>query len=138
MRRGEQFNLCWEHVNFQTRTLTIPHSKHGEVRHIPMNDRAVKILRTLSSRLNSPWVFTSASGKTPMDADNFIYRTFKPALKKATINDFRWHDLRHTFASRLVMDGTDLRTVQELLGHKSFTMTVKYSHLSPRHKMDAV
>jgi integrase len=138
MRRGEQFSLRWEHVNFQTRTLTIPRTKHGEVRHIPMNDRVVEILRTLPSRLNSQWVFTCSNDKTPMDANNFIRRILTPALRKAVIQDFRWHDLRHSFASRLVMDGTDLRTVQELLGHKSITMTQKYAHLSPRHKMDAV
>ena len=138
MRRSEQFELLWDNVNFQARTLTIPRSKHGEVRHIPMNDRVMEILRSLPSRLNSPWVFTSSNGETPMDANNFVRRTFIPALRQAEIEDFRWHDLRHTFASRLVMDGTDLRTVQELMGHKTIAMTMKYAHLSPGHKMDAV
>jgi len=138
MRRGEQFNLRWENVNFQTRTLTIPRSKHGEVRHIPMNDHVVEILRAMPSRLSSAWVFASANNQTPMDARNFARRVFAPAVKEAGIENFRWHDLRHTFASRLVMDGTDIRTVQELLGHKTITMTMKYAHLSPGHKMDAV
>ena len=138
MRRGEQFNLRWQDVNFQTRTLTIPRSKHGEVRHIPMNDRVIEILRNLPSRLNSPYVFASSTGKTSMDPNNFVHRVFIPALSEAKIDDFRWHDLRHTFASRLVMDGTDIRTVQELMGHKTITMTMKYAHLSPGHKMEAV
>ena len=138
MRRGEQFNLRWENVNFQTRTLTIPRSKHGEVRHIRMNDRVVEILRSLPSRLHKQYVFPSANGRTPVDANNFIHRVFAPALRKAKIANFRWHDLRHTFASRLVMDGVDIRTVQELMGHKTITMTMKYSHLSPGHQMDAV
>ena len=138
MRRAEQFELRWDNINFQTRTLTIMLSKHGEIRHIPMNDRVMEILRSLPSRLNSPWVFTSSNGETPMDANNFIRRIFMPALRKAEIQDFRWHDLRHTFASRLVMDGTDLRTVQELMGHKTIAMTTKYAHLSPGHQMDAV
>jgi integrase len=138
MRRGEQFNLRWENVNFQTLTLTIPRSKHGEVRHIRMNDRVVEILRFLPSRLHSQYVFPSAKGRTPMDANNFIHRVFAPALRKAKIANFRWHDLRHTFASRLVMDGVDIRTVQELMGHKTITITMKYSHLSPGHQMDAV
>jgi site-specific recombinase XerD len=73
-----------------------------------------------------------------MDANNFIHRVFAPARRKAKIANFRWHDLRHTFASRLVMDGVDIRTVQELMGHKTITMTMKYSHLSPGHQMDAV
>ena len=63
---------------------------------------------------------------------------FEPSLRAAKIRDFSWHCLRHTFASRLVMSGVDLRTVQELLGHKSIAMTVGYSHLSPTHTLAAV
>jgi integrase len=63
---------------------------------------------------------------------------FEAALPKAKIRKFSWHCLRHTFASRLVMAGVDLRTVQELMGHKSIEMTVRYSHLSPKHTLAAV
>ena len=65
-------------------------------------------------------------------------RVFLPALKSAHVRDFRWHDLRNTFASRLVMAGVDVRTVQELMGHKTLAMTMRYSHLSPAHKLAAV
>jgi Phage integrase family len=61
-----------------------------------------------------------------------------PALKQAGIDGFTWHSLRHTFASRLVMAGVPLRTVQELLGHQSASMTLRYAHLSPEHQLDAV
>ena len=138
MRRGEQFNLQWAHVNFQTGVLTIPRSKHGEARHIPMNDRVVDILRDLPSRMKSMYVFPSETGETPLNANNFINRVWNPALKNTGLIDLHWHDLRHTFASRLVMAGVDLRTVQELMGHKTITMTLRYSHLLPTHQRDAV
>lgn len=67
-----------------------------------------------------------------------IKSPFKGALKRAGIENFRFHDLRHTFASKLVMAGVDIRAVQELMGHKSITMTMKYSHLSDAHLREAV
>jgi hypothetical protein len=63
---------------------------------------------------------------------------FEEALEEAKISNFRWHDLRHTFASRLVMAGVDLRTVQQLMGHKTISMTVRYAHLAPEHQLAAV
>ncbi|MBI4284165.1 MAG: site-specific integrase [Chloroflexi bacterium] len=138
MRRGEQFNLRWRDVNFHTRTITIPRSKSGELRHVRMNDRVMEILRGLPGRLKGEWVFPSETGESPLDANNFINRVSNPALKGAKITDFRWHDLRHTFASRLTMAGVDLRTLQELMGHKTIKMTLRYSHLSPTHTLEAV
>jgi site-specific recombinase XerD len=139
-RQGEMFNLRWTDINFQTKIITIPipQSKSGEMKHIPMNDRVIEILRALPSRMKGEWVFPSSKETTPMNGNNFTKRVFIPAVKKAEIENFRWHDLRHTFASRLVMKGNDLRTVQELMGHKDIKMTLRYSHLSPAHKMKAV
>jgi len=99
---------------------------------------AVRTLRALPSRLKSAWVFPSETGETPLDGQNFVNRVFVKALTKAKIEDFSWHCLRHTFASRLVMAGVDLRTVQELMGHKTLAMTLRYSHLSLGHQLDAV
>jgi integrase len=67
-----------------------------------------------------------------------IKNAFNRACKNAEIKDFHFHDLRHTFASYLVMGGQDITTVKELLGHKTLTMTLRYSHLAPSHKVKAV
>jgi integrase len=138
LRQGEQFTLRWEHVDFGTGILTVPRAKSGEARRVPMNDTVRTLLGALPSRLRSSWVFPSTTGSTPLDTQNFLNRSFLPALRRAGIADFHWHDLRHTFASRLVMKGADLRTVQELLGHKTLAMTLRYAHLSPAHQLDAV
>jgi integrase len=63
---------------------------------------------------------------------------FEPAIREAGVKNFTWHCLRHMFASRLVMAGVDLRTVQQLMGHKTIQMTVPYAHLAPEHQMSAV
>ncbi len=138
LRRAEQFRLRWDCVDLINRILTVPRSKSGESRRIPLNDDVLDILRGLPSRLKSAWVFPSGTGETPMDAQNFYNRVFVPALERAGIDDFHWHDLRHTFASRLVMAGVDLRTVQEVMGHKTQAMTLRYAHLSQSHQLDAV
>ena len=138
LRRSEQFHLRWEHVDFANGILTVPRSKHGGTRRIAMNDTVRDNPRGLPSRLKSAYVFPSATGEKPLDGGNFVRRVFVRALAAASIGGFRWHDLRHTFASRLTMAGVDLRTVQELMGHKTLAMTVRYAHLSPEHKLDAV
>jgi integrase len=67
-----------------------------------------------------------------------VKRAFHTACRRASIHDFTFHDLRHTFASHLVMAGVDLPTVRDLLGHRTLSMTLRYAHLSPRHKANAV
>ncbi len=138
MRRGEQFNLRWSDVDFHSHTIAIRIPKSGEKEHVKMNDRVTEILRSLPSRLKSEWVFPSETGNTPLNANNFINRVLEPALKEARISDFRWHDLRHTFGSRLAMAGVELRTIQELMRHKTIKMTLRYTHLSPTHTLEAV
>ena len=110
-------------------------TKNGERREIPINDTLRQSLQAITRRLDSLYVFYDpATGNRYQD----IKRSFKTALKKAGIRDFHFHDLRHTFASHLVMAGIDVTTVKELLGHKTLTMTLRYSHLAPAHKVKAV
>jgi site-specific recombinase XerD len=130
LRLSEQYGLLWENVSLPLRMLTIPRSKNGTMRHVPLNQAAVKALETLRERLpSSGWV--CGGGREPR-------RWFEPVLKEAKVANFSWHWMRHTFASRLVMAGVDIRTVQELLGHKTIAMTVRYCHLAPKHTMAAV
>ncbi len=88
LRRAEQFGLRWEHVDFATGGLTIPRSKSGKARHVPMNATVRTRLRALPSRLTSAWVFPSVTGETPIDAQNFYNRVFVPALKRAGVAAF--------------------------------------------------
>lgn len=139
LRRSNVFHLRWaEDVNFDAGTIRARDPKGGRDYHVPMNDELRALLRGLPSRLRSPWVFPSETGETPLNSQNFINRVFRPALLAAKIRDFSWHDLRHTFASRLAMAGVDVRTIQELLGHRTLAMTMRYAHLSPAHKRAAV
>ena len=135
MRQGEQYNLTWDRIDFDRRLITIPLSKHGDPRYIELNDTAIAALRQAESQANdSAHVFLNCHGEklsTPRE-------WFEAAVKKAGIQKFTWHCLRHTFASRLVMAGVDLRTVQELMGHKTIQMTCRYAHLAPKHRLAAV
>src|SRR5947208_14903467 len=87
--------------------------------------------KALPSRLKSRWVFPSETGETPLDPKNFMSWVFMPALARAGIENLHWHDLRHTFASRLVMKGVDLRAVQGLMGQRKNTMTLRSAPLRP-------
>jgi site-specific recombinase XerD len=135
MRRNEQWRLRWQDVNLRAGIITIPQSKHGVARHIPINSVAEKALETLSrTRNGSVYVCAGSEQREGRDWD----RWFEGCVHDAGISDFRWHDLRHTFASRLAMAGVSLRTLAELLGHKTLAMVMRYAHLAPAHLRDAV
>lgn len=135
LRLGEMYGLQWENVNLSRRVLTIPRSKNGEIRHVPLNATAIAALSELHKRSDGTGPVIRNPEGEPLAGPRYW---FEPAVGRAKIRAFSWHCLRHTFASRLVMAGVDLRTVQELLGHKSIAMTVRYSHLSPTHTLAAV
>ncbi len=137
LRRGEVLQLRWADVDLLQRKLIVrgDNAKSGKTRHIPLNNEALTTLQQWRSDSRSTeWVFAGHHGE-PMQA---VKTSWKSVLRSAAIIDFRWHDLRHHFASRLVMNGVDLNTVRELLGHSDLTMTLRYAHLSPEHKADAV
>ncbi len=145
LRRGELFALRWVDVDLEAGRLVVRGStaKSGQTRYVELNSEAVRVLTTWQASSStclseaaqaSGLVFPSASGDT---LDN-VQSAWEALLKDATITGFRFHDLRHTFASRLVMAGVDLNTVRELLGHANLTMTLRYAHLSPGHRRAAV
>lgn len=135
MRLGEMYGLTWDNVNLTGHILTIPRSKNGERRHVRLNSVAVAALVAFAGRGSRTGpVIRNAQGE-PLCGPRFW---FEKAIKKAGIEGFHWHDLRHTFASRLTMAGVGLRAVQDALGHKSVAMTVRYSHLAPDFLQDVV
>jgi integrase len=135
LRLGELYNLTWDNINLSRRTLTVLRSKNGEVRHLPLNKPALEAFQTLRKGKDSSGPVFLNWRDDRLTGPRYW---FEPAMKKAKVRNFTWHCLRHTFASRLVMNGENLRTVQELMGHKQISMTVRYSHLAPQHQLAAV
>lgn len=153
MRRGEILSLKWPQI--RNGLIYLDKTKTNEARQIPINDDMARVFREIrrEQHLKSEYVFTYSTGeqtlkntepakrKVPAPVPkrlNYIRTGFKAALKRAGIEDCRFHDLRHTFASHLVMRGRSLKEVQELLGHKDIKMTMRYAHLSEEHKKHAV
>lgn len=135
MRKGEILSLKWDNVDLKHGFILLDITKNGERREIPINDTLRSVLQGITRRLDIPYVFhDSITGKHYKD----VKRSFNTALRRAGIRDFHFHDLRHTFASHLIMAGVDITTVKELLGHKTLTMTLRYAHLAPTHKVKAV
>lgn len=131
LRKGELLALNWSDINLQARMLTVrpENAKSGKQRHVPLNIEAMTVLRQWASQVgDSGNVFGIASVKSSWDT----------LLTTAKVENFRFHDLRHHFASRLVMAGVDLNTVRELLGHADLAMTLRYAHLAPEHLAAAV
>lgn len=137
MRKGEFQRMQWGHLDFDTSVIFVPISKNGKSRYIPMNYVVKQILlrRRIVGQQKAHYVFGDKDNATGIY--NFR-KKFETARKAAGLEDLRIHDLRHTFASHLVMKGVDLSTVQALLGHSDQRITERYSHLSPIHKAKAV
>ncbi len=137
LRRKELFTLSWPAVDLKRRQLTVVGSlsKTGQTRHVPLNRKVVETLREWRDKTGGDGLlFRSHTGAR----FNNTQRSWANLLDDAGISGFRWHDLRHDFASKLVMRGVDLYTVSRLLGHSSVELTKRYAHLAPDHLADAV
>jgi integrase len=137
MRRGELFDLKWSAVNFDTKTITVAGdtTKTSDTRYIPMNKEVMSVLEDWKKQAGtSRYTFPSQGGGRLED----VKSAWLKLLERAKINGFRWHDMRHDFASRLVMAGVPLNTVRDLLGHADIKMTLRYAHLAPGTKAAAV
>ncbi len=133
MRRGEILSLKWDMI--RNGFIYLEKTKTGESRSIPVNDSMEKLFREIrqDQGLRSEYVFTFRGNPV-----NELKTAFQGAVRRAGIRNFRFHDLRHTAASQMVIRGASLKDVQEILGHKSMTMTLRYAHLSQERKKQAM
>jgi integrase len=138
MRLGEILSLTWKGVDLTRKTVIVFKSKNKEKRTIPVNEKASKLLKHKGKirSIKTDLVFRTKVD-TPIDKCN-VGRAFRATLKRAGIKDFRFHDLRHTFATRLVQSSVDIYKVQRLLGHKTPLMTQRYAHHCPESLRDGV
>lgn len=133
MRRGEILNLKWLNVDFDFNLIELLETKSGKSRIIPMSKTVRELL--LKQRNNSEYVFINPHTKVKYEPFKARFQTL---LKKAGIENFRFHDLRHTVATRLMVSGVDVAVIKELLGHSSVATTMRYAHAVPGRKAEAV
>ncbi len=131
MRRGEILALRWRNIDFPNRIIILNKTKTNERRIIPVNDTLLTVLKKLLHSEDTDKLFPDISGDK-------VSIAFRRACKRAGVVHFRFHDLRHTFASHLTMAGFNQRTIQHLLGHKDPRMTSRYAHLSDAYLNQAV
>lgn len=137
LRYGELTGLEWPSVDFRARVLTVTGrtAKGAKTRHIPMNAEALDVLTRWGAQGSGKGlVFVNADG----GRIGSVKTSWRAVLAEAKITGFRWHDLRHSFASKLVQRGVDLVVVRDLLGHGDFALTLRYAHLEPKQMAEAV
>ena len=132
MRRGEILNLKWNDIDFNRNVVIVRNSKNGERREIPLSNRLREMLKSLP--MNGECVFHSRAGNPYRS----IRTAFATAVKRAGLDDFHFHDLRHVFATTLKTRGADLSDIKEYLGHKSLEMTNRYSHVTSERKQSII
>ena len=129
-RQGELLALRWRDIDLGQRRVIVQETKNGERRTLALAGPALEVLRELSRvrRIGTDLVFVGSRGK-----HSFPEKAWKQALRDTKLQDFRFHDLRHTFASYLAMSGATLAELAEALGHKTLAMVKRYAHLTEQH-----
>ena len=148
LRQAEQFSSRWADLDIDHGMFTLPATKAGEVQYVRLNEEAKGILRCMQAvreaesiaepRKRNPWVFPSESGSTSINPRSFYTRIYIPAVNAAGLSGVNWHCLRHTYASRLAMNGATESTIAALLRHSGTALVARYAHLSPSHLQAAV
>ncbi len=138
IRQGALFDLTWSDVDFSNQVITLraENAKSGRTNHIPLSPTAITVLKAWreQTQQSDGYVFSSDDGGRLSN----VNKSWNSLRQKAELADFRWHDMRHHFASTLVMKGVPLNTVRELCGHSDLSTTLRYAHLAPDHKAEAV
>ncbi|MDO5305060.1 MAG: site-specific integrase [bacterium] len=134
MRKGEILNLKWSQIDFKNEFIDILKSKSGKERKIPIAGKVKEVLSELGKN-GEEFIFINPETNKPY---NDIKKSFSSLLKKAQIENFRFHDFRHTVATRLVESGVDLLIVKEILGHSNIETTMRYAHPVPELKLKAI
>ena len=132
MRSGEIMGLTWDRVDLGNGRAILDETKNGERRGVPITGHVLELLKELNRirRIDSKLLFPARQNpQKPMD----LRSPWETALKAAEIRDFRFHDLRHSAASYLAMNGASLAEIADILGHKTLQMVKRYAHLSEGH-----
>jgi integrase len=135
MRRNEILTLTWGNVDLNQKIIYIVKTKSGKNREVPVNEELFSLLYDMKTTSKSEYVFTNPDTMQPFKS---IRHSFENACRRAGIIRLRFHDLRHTFATRLVRKGVDVETLRSLLGHFSITVTERYIHTAAEQKRQAV
>lgn len=135
-RKAEILGLTWKDIDLNRGIITLHETKNGERRALPLAGHARDLIQQMCKirHVQCAFVFPSKNLQAPID----LRTPFENALKRANITDFRWHDLRHSCASYLAMNGASLAEIAEILGHKTLQMVKRYAHLSEAHTSKVV
>ena len=134
MRKGEVLGLRWRDIDFHNRRIVIQETKNGERRAVPLVAISLQLIEQLKAKgfdSMDDFIFHSPENKTKCCC---VRTAWEKAIKRSAITDFRFHDLRHSTASYLAMNGASLLEIADILGHKTLQMVKRYSHLSEDHK----